>query len=135
MVIPRFVRQALRNEPLTVYGDGNQTRTFTYVKDVVWALTRLIEKETAFGQVYNVGGIEEISILDLAQRIIKATDSSSKIQFIPYEKAFGKDFEDMQRRVPSIEKINNLIGFNPQTYLNGILEEIIDHMRNTDKSI
>ena len=129
MVIPRFVAQALNNETLTVYGDGNQTRTFTYVKDVVWAFMQLIEKEQAFGQVFNVGGIEEISITVLAKRIITACNSSSEIQFIPYEKAFGKDFEDMQRRVPGIEKIANLIGFDPQTYLDEILYKIINHMR------
>jgi UDP-glucose 4-epimerase len=129
MVIPRFVSQALNNETLTVYGDGKQTRTFTYVKDVVWAFMRLIEKEQAFGQVFNVGGIEEISITDLAKRIINACGSCSEIQCIPYEKAFGKDFEDMQRRVPGIEKISNLIGFDPQTYLDDILSRIIRHMR------
>ena len=129
MVIPRFVSQALRNKPLTVYGDGNQTRTFTYVKDVVWAFMRLIEEEQSFGQVFNVGGIEEISITDLAKRVIKTCNSPSEIQFVPYEKAFGKDFEDMQRRVPGIEKIANLIGFNPQTYLDEILDKIIAHMR------
>lgn len=129
MVIPRFVRQAMNNETLTVYGDGKQTRTFTYVKDVVWAFVRLIEEEQAFGQVYNVGGIEEISITDLARRIIEACGSCSEIQYIPYEKAFGKDFEDMQRRVPGIEKISNLIGFDPQTYLDDILSRIISHMR------
>lgn len=129
MVIPRLVNQALRNEPLTVYGDGLQTRTFTYVKDVVWAFRRMVENEAAFGQVYNVGGIEEVSILDLAKRIIAACGSSSDIRFVPYDVAFGKDFEDMQRRVPSIEKINQLIGFNPQTYLDTILMEVIEFLR------
>ena len=135
MVIPRFVSQALRNEPLKVYGDGSQTRTFTYVKDVVWALMRLIEKEEAFGEVFNIGGIEEVSILDLAKRIIEATDSKSEIELIPYEKAFGKDFEDMQRRVPGLEKIENLIGFNPQTSLDVILSKVITYMRtNPDET-
>ena len=130
MVIPRFVSQALRNEPLKVYGDGSQTRTFTYVKDVVWALMRLIEKEAAFGQVFNIGGIEEISIRDLAKRIIEAADSKSEIELIPYEMAFGKDFEDMQRRVPGLEKIENLIGFNPQTPLDVILSKVINYIRS-----
>jgi UDP-glucose 4-epimerase len=129
MVIPRMVGQALKNEPLTVYGDGHQTRTFTFVKDVIWAFMRMVEKEEAFGQVFNVGGIEEISIHDLAKRIISATGSSSQIRFVPYDVAFGKDFEDMQRRVPSIEKLNQLIGFNPRTFLDDILSEVIDYMR------
>jgi UDP-glucose 4-epimerase len=135
MVLPRFVHQAMNNRPLTVYGDGNQTRTFTYVKDVVWAFMRLIEKEQAFGQVFNVGGIEEISIKNLANRIIRACESSSKIEFVPYEMAFGKDFEDMQRRVPSIEKISDLIGFDPQTYLDEILEKIINYMHEHDGGV
>jgi len=129
MVIPRLVKQALKNEPLTVYGDGSQTRTFTYVKDVVWAFMRMVEDESAFGQVFNVGGIEEVSILDLAKRIITACDSSSEIQMIAYDKAFGKDFEDMQRRVPGIEKISKLIGFNPTTNLDAILSKVISYMR------
>lgn len=129
MVIPRLVNQALKNETLTVYGDGLQTRTFTFVKDVVWAFRKMVENENAFGQVYNIGGIEEISILDLAKRIITACGSSSDIRFVPYDVAFGKDFEDMQRRVPGVEKIQKLIGFNPQTYLDTILEEVIEFMR------
>jgi UDP-glucose 4-epimerase len=129
MVIPRFVSQALRNDPLKVYGDGSQTRTFTYVKDVVWALMQMVEKEGAFGEVFNIGGTEEVSILELAKRIIEATGSKSSIELIPYEKAFGKDFEDMQRRVPGIEKISNLIGFNPQTHLDDILDKVIAYMR------
>lgn len=130
MVIPRFVSRALRNEPLKVYGDGTQTRTFTYVKDVVWALIRLIEKDEAFGEVFNIGGIEEICIFDLARRIIHAAGSTSKIEIVSYEKAFGKDFEDMQRRVPGIEKIKELIGFDPQTPLDDILHKIISHYEN-----
>ena len=128
MVIPRFVSQALRNEPITVYGDGTQTRTFTYVKDVVWALMHIVENEASFGDVFNVGGLEEVSILTLAQRIVAATNSSSEIQLIPYDKAFGRDFEDMQRRVPSIEKIGKLIGFQPQTSLDAILTKVITFM-------
>ncbi len=131
MVIPRLVGQALKNEPLTVYGDGTQTRTFTYVKDVVWAFKRLVENEDAFGQVFNIGGIEEVSILELAKRIITGCDSSSQIELIPYDKAFGKDFEDMQRRVPGVEKIKALIGFNPQTQLDTILIKVINHLRKT----
>ncbi len=135
MVIPRFVSQALRNEPLKVYGDGTQTRTFTYLKDVVWALMQMIEKDEAFGDVFNIGGLEEVSIIDLAKRIISATDSKSEIEIIPYEEAFGKDFEDMQRRVPGLEKISKLIGFNPQTPLDAILSKVITFMRTKPNGI
>lgn len=129
MVIPRFVTQALKNDPLTVYGDGRQTRTFTYVRDVVRTLMVLIEKEEALGEVFNVGGIDEISMMDLAKKIIEKTESESSITMIPYEEAFGRDFEDMQRRVPGIEKIENLVGFKPETDLDTILQHTIDYMR------
>jgi UDP-glucose 4-epimerase len=126
MVIPRLVSQALKNKPLTVYGDGTQTRTFTDVKDVVWALIKLMANDNAFGEVFNVGGTQEISILDLAKKIVSMTNSSSEIQMIPYDDVFGKDFEDMQRRVPSVEKLNKLIGFDPKTTLDAILTKIIN---------
>ncbi len=125
MVIPRLVGQALMGQPLTVYGDGKQTRTFTYVKDVVKALIGLIENPEAMGEVFNVGGTEEISIEALAKKIIAMTGSSSKIEYVPYEVAFGKDFEDMQRRVPDIQKIKAYIGFQPKTDLNGILKSVL----------
>ena len=130
MVIPRFVQQALAGEPLTVYGDGSQTRTFTYVKDVVCALMSLMASRETVGEVFNVGGTEEISILDLATRIIEKTGSTSKIELIPYEAAFEKDFEDMQRRVPGIEKIRRATGFTPETDLDTILDRVIDYFRN-----
>jgi len=130
MVIPRFVEQALKNEPLTVYGDGKQTRTFTYVKDVVYALIALIKNQNAYGEVFNIGGMEEISILGLAQKIKKKTGSASPIRFIPYEEAFEKDFEDMQRRVPGIEKINRMIGFEPKIDLDTMLEKVINYMKS-----
>ncbi len=126
MVIPRFVSQALKNMPLTVYGDGKQTRTFTYVKDVVWALMALMDCDSAAGEVFNVGGTEEISILDLAEKIIQETGSRSVCELIPYEEAFAKDFEDMQRRVPSIDKIRSCIGFEPKTGLEAILRQVIN---------
>lgn len=135
MVIPRFVAQALSNQPLTVYGDGSQTRTFTYVKDVVWALMQLIEQQDAFGQVFNIGGTEEITILNLAEKIITATGSNSRIECIPYDQAFGKDFEDMQRRVPSVDKVKRLIGFDPKTSLDAILMNVINYMRQRTNSI
>jgi UDP-glucose 4-epimerase len=127
MVIPRLVSQAIKNEPLTVYGDGCQTRTFTYVQDVVWALMRLMGNERAWGEVFNVGGTEEISIFELAKKIVALTNSDSEIQIIPYDKVFGKDFEDMQRRVPGIEKLRELVGFDPKTSLDVILTKIINH--------
>jgi UDP-glucose 4-epimerase len=135
MVIPRLVGQALRNEPLTIYGDGTQTRTFTDVRDVVWAFMRMVEQEAACGEVFNVGGVEEISILELARRIVTLTGSSSQLQLIPYDQAFGKDFEDMQRRVPGIEKIGKLIGFHPRTNLDAILTRVVNHMRRRPDGI
>ncbi len=125
MVIPRFVSQALQHLPLTVYGDGRQTRTFTYVQDVVRALRALMEHEQAVAEVFNVGGTEEIAILDLARRIIAMTGSRSTIAMIPYDQAFGRDFEDMQRRVPGTEKLRRLIGFEPTTDLDEILRHVI----------
>jgi UDP-glucose 4-epimerase len=130
MVIPRLVEQALCNRPLTVYGDGTQTRTFTYVKDVVMALMGLMAKETSIGEVFNVGGTEEITICALAEKIITLTGSFSKIELIPYEEVYEKDFEDMQRRVPGIEKIRNLIGFEPRTDLETIILKVIDYMEH-----
>ena len=134
MVVPRFIAQALNNDPLTVYGDGTQTRTFTGVKDVVQAFMGLVEKQEALGQVFNIGGTEEISILDLAGKIISLTGSSSEIVLIPYEKAYEENFEDMLRRVPSIDKVQQLIGFNPNGNLDGILDEIIAFMNKKRES-
>jgi UDP-glucose 4-epimerase len=128
MVVPRLVAQALKGEPLTIYGTGKQTRTFTFVKDVVGALIGLMESEKAMGEVFNIGGIEEISIEDLAKKIIAMTGSNSEIDYIPYEVAFDKDFEDMERRVPGIEKIKECIGFEPKTDLDGILKNVIAYI-------
>ncbi len=131
MVIPRFVEQALKNMPITVYGDGTQTRTFTFVNDVVHVLMELMKHQQAYGEVFNIGGTEEISIYDLAQKIVNKTNSNSVIEKIPYEQAFKKDFEDMQRRVPSIEKVKSFIGFEPMTDLDTILAHTIDYIRKT----
>ena len=128
MVIPRLVGQALEGRPLTVHGNGKQTRTFTYVKDVVDALMGLMASSKAMGELFNVGGIEEISIEDLAKKIIAMAGSNSEIEFIPYEVAFEKDFEDMERRVPGIQKIKDCIGFEPKTDLDGILQNVITYM-------
>jgi UDP-glucose 4-epimerase len=129
MVVPRFISQALQNQDLTVYGDGSQTRTFTYVKDVVDALMRLMECSQAVGEVFNIGGTEEISIIDLARKIIGRCESKSKLDLIPYDKAFASDFEDMQRRVPGIEKIMQYTGFEPSTTLDQILDLTIEHIQ------
>ena len=129
MVVPRFIQQALRDDPITVFGDGKQTRTFTYIEDVVQAIYRLIKCEKGAGEVVNIGGTEEISIADLAQRIRDLAGSSSEIVFIPYDKAYGKDFEDMMRRVPSVEKLKSLIDFVPDTPLDDILRRTIEYFR------
>jgi UDP-glucose 4-epimerase len=129
MVVPRFVAQALSGKPLTVYGDGTQTRTFTGVKDVVKAFMGMMEIEGSFGQVFNIGGTEEITILDLAKRIIKITQTDSGIEMIPYEVAYEADFEDMERRVPGIEKVSQLIGFTPNGHLDDIIREIVAFMK------
>lgn len=130
MVVPRFVEQALKNEPITVYGTGKQSRCFVHVKDVVKALFKLIEEPKAIGEVFNVGSQEEISIEELAKEIIKITKSSSKIDYIPYEKAYEEGFEDMQRRVPDITKINKLIEFKPTYTLPEIIKDIVKYLKN-----
>jgi UDP-glucose 4-epimerase len=130
MVIPNFVAQALKNEPISVFGDGTQTRTFTYVKDVVSALMQLMGSSQAIGQVINVGGLEEISMLELAQKIVDLTGSTSTIQLIPYAEAFGKDFEDMQRRVPSTEKLAQITGVAPDKSLDFILSKVIEYIKS-----
>lgn len=127
MVIPRFVQQALRGEPITVYGDGEQSRCFGHVKDVVSALDRIITCSEAYGKVVNIGNPEEVSMNDLAERIKKVTGSVSKIIHIPYEKAYVEGFEDMRRRVPDISLANKLIGFRPELNLDAILKSVIEY--------
>ena len=130
MVVPRFVGQALNDKPLTVYGDGTQTRTFTAVQDVVKVFMAMVENDQSLGQVFNIGGTEEISMLDLAKKIIALCESKSEIVLIPYEEAYAEDFEDMMRRVPSVEKVYRLLGFKPDDNLDSILKKIIAHMKN-----
>lgn len=125
MVIPRLVRQALAGEPLTVFGDGSQTRCFAHVFDVVDGLLRLLEHPDAIGEVFNIGSSEEISILDLAGRVIEATGSSSAIDVIPYDQAYDVGFEDMQRRVPDTTKLRTLTGWVPTRRLDDILRDTI----------
>jgi len=129
MVIPNFVRQAINNDPITVYGDGSQTRCFTHVRDVVGALMKLIEHPQAVGDVYNIGSTQEVSILQLAQRIRELTGSKSEISFLPYEMAYEEGFEDMLRRVPDISKITGLIGYSPKFNLDEILMSVVDYQR------
>lgn len=130
MVIPRFVQQALKNEPLTVYGDGSQTRTFCHVHDTIRALDALSQKSQCIGEIYNVGNSQAISIRDLAQRVIQKSNSNSKIEFIPYEVAFEKGFEDMQDRLPDTQKIQQQIGFKTEKNLDHILEDVINYYQN-----
>jgi UDP-glucose 4-epimerase len=129
MVVPNFVRQALAGEPITVFGDGAQTRCFTYVGDVVGALTAIVGRKEAHGGVYNVGSAEEVSILNLAERVKAMTKSGSPIVTIPYEQAYESGFEDMPRRVPDLSKIRALLGYEPRVSLDEILRLVIDHHR------
>ena len=129
MVIPNFVRQALAGDPIEVHGDGTQTRSFTYVGDVVNGLIALALEPRAVGQVFNIGNPEEISILDLAKRIKAATGSASPIKLIPYDQAYEAGFEDMPRRVPDISKIQKLVGYQPTLGLDDILRKVIEEQR------
>jgi UDP-glucose 4-epimerase len=129
MVVPRLVGQALAGEPLTVYGDGHQTRCFCHVADVVQALFALMTEERAYGNVFNVGATTEISILDLARRIIELTGSGSDISTIPYGEAYGDGFEDMYRRVPDIAKVQALIGWTPTRVLDDVIGDVVAHQR------
>lgn len=127
MVVPRFVQQARRGEPITVYGDGSQRRCFTWVGDVVQALTALSEHPGAVGEIFNLGNTEEVTILELAERAKRLIGSASPIVFVPYEQAYAAGFEDMPRRVPSIEKAHRLIGYRPTLGLDGILKSVNEY--------
>lgn len=127
MVIPTFVKQALSGRPITVYGDGKQSRCFGYVGDIVGALTKLMDHDKAVGEVFNIGSNEEISIVDLAMRVKDLTHSDSEIVFVPYDEAYEEGFEDMPRRIPDTSKVNALVGFRPEMKLDGILQSVIDY--------
>ena len=128
MVVPNFVKQALLGHPITVFGDGKQSRCFTYVSDVVDALVKLADHPDAVGQVFNIGNDhEEVSILDLAQRVKARTLSKSAIEMIPYDKAYEEGFEDMPRRVPDLGKIRALIGYEPKVHLDEILDRVAEY--------
>jgi UDP-glucose 4-epimerase len=129
MVIPNFVRQALAGQPITVFGDGTQSRSFTYVGDVVTAMVALIDEPRAVGQVFNIGNRNEITIGDLAAKVKTMTGSSSDIVTIPYEKAYEAGFEDMPRRVPDISRIQALVGYEPRVELDETLTRVIEHFR------
>ena len=129
MVLPTFVRQALAGQPLTVFGDGRQSRSFTYVGDVVDALVKLSHEPRAIGEVFNIGNTGEVTIRDLAARVKELTGSDSTIQYIPYDEAYEAGFEDMPRRVPDISKICGLIGYRPKLELDEIIRTVIEHIR------
>lgn len=129
MVLPRFVKQAMENQDITVFGDGNQTRCFCFVGDLIGTLSKLPFFNKAYGEIFNIGSNQEISIKELAQKVKKVTGSSSKIVYIPYEKAYQKGFEDMYRRVPSIEKINKLSGFKPKVELDNIILKVMKNFQ------
>ncbi len=129
MVLPNFVRQALAGEPITVFGDGTQSRSFTYVGDVVRALLALMDEPAAIGEVLNIGNVEEVSIRGLAERVRAAAGSSSDIVTIPYDQAYESGFEDMPRRVPDLTKIRALIGYEPQVGLDQIIQHVLADFR------
>ena len=129
MVLPSFVRQAMSGQPITVFGDGTQSRSFTYVGDVVDCLMKLTMEPRAIGQVFNIGNKEEVTILRLAEIVKEATESSSVIEFVPYDKAYEAGFEDMPRRVPDLTKVHELVGYEPKVQLNEIIAKVIEHYR------
>ncbi len=129
MVLPRFVKQALAGEPLTVYNDGGMIRCFTYVGDVVEAMTRLVDEPRAPGQVFNIGSEEAVTIRELAERVRDRVDSNLRIEFIPYEKAYEKGFEDIRRRVPNLSKLKALIEYHPTKCLDEIIDLVIEYFK------
>lgn len=130
MVVPRFVEAALKNETIEVHGDGTQSRCFGHVLDIVEGLTNLLDNTACFGQVINLGNDEEVTIKQLADKAIESTGSSSKIRFVPYAEAYGEGFEDMRRRVPSLEKAERLIGYKPTRTLADIINDVASEFKN-----
>jgi UDP-glucose 4-epimerase len=128
-VIPNFVRQALAGEPITVFGDGRQSRSFTHVADVVDALLKLIQEPKAIGEVVNIGNPQEVTIGELAERVRTLTGSGSAITFVPYDEAYESGFEDMPRRLPDLTKVTRLIGYAPRNTLDDILVHVIEYFR------
>jgi len=134
MVVPNFIKSAVRNEPLIVHGDGEQSRCFGHVLDVVEALAKILETPACFGQVTNIGNAEEVTIKRLAEKAIEMTGSKSEIRYIPYEEAYGEGFEDMRRRVPSLEKAKRLIGYEPTRTLDQIINDVAEEFREELKT-
>lgn len=134
MVVPNFVKSALNNQPITVHGDGNQQRCFGHVFDVVEGLTKAIETPECFGQVINFGNDEEISIKGLAEKAIAMTGSTSEIKYVSYDEVYGEGFEDMQRRVPSLEKAKRLVGYQPTRTLEDIINDVANQFREELKT-
>jgi UDP-glucose 4-epimerase len=132
MVLPSFVQQALSGAPITVFGDGTQQRSFTYVGDVVECLMKLMAEPKAIGHVFNIGNKEEVTILKLAEIVKSLTGSASPIEFVPYDKAYEEGFEDMPRRVPDLTKVHQLVGYEPKVQLNEIINKVIDYFRSHD---
>jgi UDP-glucose 4-epimerase len=130
MVIPTFVQQALAGQPITVFGDGTQSRAFTHVADVVRALIALVNEPAAAGQVFNIGTTEEVTIRELAERVKTLTNSASPVRLIPYDEAYESGFEDMPRRLPDLSKIVRTIGYKPRHDLDAILRDVIQHFRS-----
>jgi UDP-glucose 4-epimerase len=124
MVVPRFVQAALKNEPITIYGDGTQSRVFCHVADAVQAIAKIAESDSTTGDVYNVGGTGEVTIKQLAEQVLAVTGSKSEITYTPYSDAYPAGFEDIQRRVPDISKIKNAIGWAPTKILTQIISDI-----------
>jgi UDP-glucose 4-epimerase len=129
MVLPNFVQSALLGRPITVFGDGTQSRSFTHVLDVIDASIRLMDEPVAEGDIFNVGNDSEVTINELAEKVKEMTESSSEIEHIPYDRAYGPGFEDMQRRCPNIEKLRKLIGFEPAHDLKSIIQSVIDYFK------
>lgn len=129
MVVPRFVDQALRNDPLTVFGDGRQTRCFCHVRDAVDGLAALIEHPDAYGKVFNIGRPEEVTIRQLAERVILLSGSASPIRHVSYHEAYGDGYEDMRRRVPDISRAREMVGFKPKLGLDEIIESVLADRR------
>lgn len=130
MVVPRFIKQAILNKTITVYGDGLQTRCFTHISDVVVALFEVMKSKKCEGKIFNIGNPQEVSINDLAKMIIKITNSKSEIINIPYENVMGPNFEDMKRRVPNIDKVKKFIGWSPKHNLKNIIDDILVYLKN-----
>ena len=131
MVLPTFVKQALLGEPITVFGDGRQSRCFTHVTDVTGALFGLSQRKEAVGRVFNIGSDDEITILELAEKVKQLTGSKSEVRIVPYEEAYGEGFEDMSRRIPDISRIRKLIEYRPTFSIDEIIKTVIDYHRLT----